>query len=225
MRNGLLILCLFLAAGTSAQSNPKAVVRQQTFGVYSSYTTFEGIKFDSGELVIFSNGYKITRDEFLVVFRGDSLSDTSNAAKTAYLKKYILNYQKAFEAMDQGLDTTTQFQLDYLTYKQGLITPYLNEGKTRLEAEALPEVKYALRRYYADKLVRILMNKEVWAPQTDAVLQEFYYDHLSLYQGQPFEISKTKVIYDQQKEKETDLMQRINTKFLFKINEDLQRKL
>ncbi len=221
MKRSLLIFCLLIGVTAFAQSNPKAILRQQTFGVYSSYSSLDEIKFDSTDLVVFQNGYKISKEELLTLYTLDS----AVMPKKTYLDKYVVNYARAFEAMDQGLDTTTKFQLDYLTHKQELITPYLNEGKTRVEAEALPQVKYALRKYYVEQLAKLLMKKEVYVFQSDDVLRDFYNEHLSLYQGQPFDISKTKVIYDSQKEKETALNTRIQSKYPFKTNAELLGKL
>ena len=221
MKKCFTLFCLLVVLVVAAQSNPKAVLRQQTFGVYSSFNSLEEIKFDSTDLVVFQNGYKITKEELLTLYTLDS----AVMPKKTYLDKYVVSYVQAFEAMDQGLDTTTKFQLDYLTHKQEIITPYLNEGKTRVEAEALPQVKYALRKYYVEQLAKLLMKKEVYVFQSDDVLRDYYNEHLSLYQGQSFDISKTKVIYDSQKEKETALNTRIQSKYPFKTNTELLGKL
>jgi hypothetical protein len=221
MKKIITLLCICLSLTAFAQSNPKAIVRQQTFGVYTSFESQEAIKFDTSDLVVFMNGYRLTKDELLTLYALDS----AVMAKATYLDKYVTSYKRAFEAMEQGLDTTTKFQLDYLTHKQELITPYLNEGKTRAEAEALPSVKYSLRRYYVQQLEKLLLKREVYVFQSDDVLRDYYNDHLSLYQGQSFEISKTKVIFDSQKEKEKSLNTRIDEHVQLRKNDSLIKSL
>lgn len=193
-------------------------LRQQTFGVSNVAYDLPKYEFDSSGLVYFGNGYLITKNEFLQAFYETPRSDSSQAVQNKFLDEYILKLQKIFEAMDQNLDTSTAFQLNFLKYKQDLITPHLNAGKTRLEAEAMDSVKYSLRKYYGDQLLRALNQKEIWSKDTDANLQEYYNEHLELYQGQSFAISKTKVVHDLNKKLETDLNAKVKGKFLYRIN-------
>ncbi len=193
-------------------------LRQQIFGVSNVAYDLPKYEFDTSGLVFFGNGFLITQEEFLLAFYEIPRSDSSQAAQNKFLDEYILKLQKIFEAMDQDLDTSTTFQLNFLKYKQDMITPWLNEGYSRLDAEARPEVKFALRQYYGDQLLRVLNQKEIWSKDTDENLQEFYNDHLALYQGQSFATSKTKVVHDLNKKLETDLNERVNGKFPFVVN-------
>lgn len=221
MRSILTTLFATLTIIAFGQGNANAVLRQQTFGVYSSIPDLKSYPLDTNTLVVFSNGYVLTKEEFQTVFHATG-ADTTGISKTKYLDKLIDSYQKCFEAMDQNMDTSTRFQLDYLKYKQEVITPWLNEGYSRVDAEAHPDVKYVLRKYYTDKLVQRLLAKEVWSKANDEGDQKtFFYAHPELYQGQPFEISKTKVVFDYQKELETALNERVQKKFDFAKNEKL----
>jgi hypothetical protein len=152
--------------------------------------------------------------------------DSSLATKKKYLDEYILNHQRMFEAFEMNLDTAKDFQLNFLLFKQDLITPYLNEGKTRVEAEALPHVKYTLREQYEKMILKELMKQEVWSHASDeSRLRAYFSEHPELYQGQPFEISKTKVVFDLQKELESALNARVQGKFQFSKNDSAVKKL
>lgn len=224
MKKTFFILFTLVSAFASAQGNANAVLRQQTFGVYSSVSDLSSVQLDSNTLAVFGNGYMLTRQEFELDYHSSG-ADSAGIPKTKYLNTLIAAYQWCFEAMDQQLDTSMAFQLSFLKHKQEIITPYLNEGKTRVEAEALPEVKYALRLYYSEELGRRLKHKEIWSQMTDENLKPFFYAHPELYQGQPYEISKTKVVHDYQKELESGLTTRMQGKFPYKMNTELQKKL
>lgn len=230
MRSVLTVLILFSGLLLSAQDKSAEPlykkVRQLTFGDYYPLTDLKSHKFGEHSLVAFANGYVITDEEFRTAFFAAERSDTSAAAKSKFLNEYILGRQRTFEGMDMDLDSSNRFMMEFIQYKQSTLTPYLNEGKTREEAEALPEVKFGIRRYYAGMVQFELMNREVWSKSNNtAALREFYNNHLSLYQGQSFEISKTKVVHDYQKELESDLDVRIGQKFPYRINTELQSKL
>jgi len=218
-----IVFSLFAFGQTPDDTRVVPPLRQQTFGItYAKYDILK-YEFDTSGLVYFDNGYLITREEFNYVLREAHAMDTSEQIKKRMLSDFILARQKVFEAMDQDLDTAKAFQLNFLMYKQELITPYLNEGKTRLEAEAIPEVKFALRKYYSDEMIRVLNIKEIWSQDTDENLRPYFNGHPELYQGQPYEISKTKVVHDLNKKLETDLNARVTGKFQFVVNPADQR--
>jgi hypothetical protein len=230
MKHALIALLLLAGPLLPAQEQqPEPLykkVRQLVFGEYYPVQDLNALKLGDHALVAFSNGYVIEDTEFRNAFFATERSDTSAAAKTKFLNEYILGRQKTFEGMDMDLDSSSRFMLEYIQYKQTLITPYLNAGKTRIEAEELPEVKYALRRQYAGMVQFELMSQEVWSKSNNTVvLREFYNNHLGLYQGQSFEISRTKVVHDYQKELETELNARVQSRFPYKINQELQAKL
>lgn len=211
------------AKDTTHDARVIPVLRKQTFGEFHAFADVRTYEFDTSGLVIFNNGCLITSEEFRFVLSKAGASDTTQAVKNKMLDDLILSRQKMFEAMDQNLDTSLAFQLDFLKYKQELITPYLNEGRTRLEAESLPEVKYALRAYYCDQLLHALQKKEVWSKDTDGNLIDFWSEHPELYQGQSFAISRTKVIYDLNKKLETALNERVQSKFPYAVNPSWKR--
>jgi hypothetical protein len=229
MRPLFIALYLVFAISTYGQSGSGSAkqvpaLRTQTFGELHAMTDPRTYQFDSAGLVMFSNGYLISRGEFLQAWKEANLADTSQKAKAKFLDDYILRFQKIAEAMNQELDTVVAFQIEYLKFKQELITPYLNAGKTRLEAEAMDSVKYALRTHYGDQLIRVLNYKEIWSEDTDENLRQFYSTH-DLYQGQTFETSKTKVVFDLNKELETKLKGRVQNNFPFAINPRYKGKL
>jgi hypothetical protein len=202
------------------------VLRKQVFSEYTPLADVRTYAFDTSSLVAFSNGFIVSHEEFIHVFNSAVRKDSSLATKTKFLDEYILGRQRMFEAFEQNLDTATEFQLEFLKYKQNFITPYLNEGYTRVEAEALPEVKYSLRAHYSGMILFELMMKEVWMKaNSEADQKTFFYAHPELYQGQPFGVSKTKVVFDYQKELESSLNSRVQSKFTFAKNEKLATQL
>lgn len=219
MKHLVLILFAFITVASYGQ-NANAMLRQQTFGVYSSIADLQAVKPDTNTIAVFGNGFALTREELETVYTVIG-GDSSAFTKKEMADEMIASYQRCFEAMDQNLDTSVTFQIDFLQYKQSIITPYLNEGKTRTEAEALPEVKYVLRLYYVDKMEMKLKAKEIWSQSPDSKLREYFAAHPEKYQGQPYEISRTKVIYDYQKELETAMMTRVTAKFPVQKNTDL----
>jgi hypothetical protein len=228
-----LLILLVLISGSlqlfAQQSNLATnipVLRKQLFSEYTPLADVRTYKFDTSALVAFSNGFIVSKEEFMHVFNSAVRKDSSQETKTKFLDEYILGRQRMFEAFEQNLDTSTAFQLEFLKYKQNFITPYLNKGYTRVEAEALPEVKYALRAHYSGMILFELMLKEVWSKANKESDQKtFFYAHPELYQGQPFEISKTKVVYDYQKQLETELNSKVQGKFSFAKNEQLVKQL
>ncbi|HTF03139.1 MAG TPA: hypothetical protein VK826_03905 [Bacteroidia bacterium] len=237
MKYSLILALLFSVLVATAQpantivTNPpegnEYLLRRQIYGTFSNDVNLGKYVFNDHSLVILQNGYVITDEEFLLAFRSAKRADTSAAAKAKFLDQFILSKQKVFEAMEQNLDTTTAFKLEFLKYKQEKVTPYLNQGYSRLEAEALPEFKYFIRQYYDGMILFELMNKEVWskANSDNGALRTFYNEHLDLYQGQSFEVSRTKVIHDYQAQLEKALEARVKEKFPFKTNAALAAKL
>lgn len=221
----LLLPALLLLAQDQKPEPIYKQVRLQTYGAYYPLKDLQAHAFGVHDLVVFANGCVITDAEFREAFFAAERSDTSAAAKSKFLDEFVLGRQRVFEAMEKDLDTSNQFQLEFLTQKQNILTPYLNEGKTRQEAEALPEVKFKLRRYHSGRLQFELMNREIWSQSSTAKLREFYNNNPALYQGQSFEISRTKVIHDYQKQLEDEMNARIKAKFPFRINSDLVARL
>ncbi len=215
-----------LVAQQSNLSTNVPALRKQVFSEYTPLADVRTYAFDTSALIAFSNGFLVSKEEFMHAFNAAPRRDSSLATKTKYLDEYILNHQRMFEAFEMNLDTSKDFQLNFLLFKQELITPYLNEGKSRVEAEALPEVKYSLREKYEKMILKELMRREVWSKANDEGDQKtFFYSHPELYQGQPFEISKTKVVFDYQKELESALNARVQSKFAFAKNDKLVREL
>lgn len=214
----LVLTGLFSSGQTPNEARVVPPLRQQTFGVSNVTYDLKKYVFDTSGLAYFGNGFLLTKNEFLQAFYETNRSDSSQTAQNKFLSEYILRYQKIFEAMSQNMDTSMTFQINFLKYKQDLITPYLNKGMTRLEAEALDTVKYSVRKYYSDQLLRALNYKEIWSQDTDENLRQFYNEHLALYQGQTFEISKTKVVHDLNRKLETDLNERVKSKFPYVAN-------
>lgn len=218
----LICFCTSLVAGI----DPHAL-RRQIYGDFVKDTNFVTHVFKTNELVAFENGYSITKDEFYYNWNRAKRPDSSLSAKTKVLNEMIASYQKVFEGFDQCLDTATSFQLEFLKFKQERLTPYLDKGYSRVEAEALPEFKYFLRWYYNGMVIFNVVNKEVWAKAAmdESALRRFYNDHIGLYQGQTFEISRTKVIHDYQLELDKKLIERVQIKFPYKINDALLNEL
>lgn len=230
MHRVLIVFFIFFATIAHAQQSNLATnvpaLRKQLFSEYTPLADVRTYAFDTSSLVAFSNGFIVSKEEFMHVFNSAVRKDSSLETKTKFLDEYILGRQRMFEAFEQNLDTSTAFQLEFLKYKQEFITPYLNEGYTRIDAEAMPEVKYSLRAHYSGMILFELMMKEVWMKANDVGDQKtFFYAHPELYQGQPFDISKTKVVFDYQKQLETELNARVQGKFAYKTNEMLAKQL
>lgn len=223
----VLILTLLHCVPTllSGSVDPLAL-RRQVFGEYEHTTDVNVYVFGHNQLAIFGNGYVLTQEEYNYAWNRTK-RDSSAAAKAKFLDDMMLLYQKTFEGMELGLDTSTSFQLEFLKYKQEKLTPYLNQGYSRVEAEALPEFKYFIRQYYGGMIVFELMNSQVWmkANMDNVALRNYYNEHLSLYQGQSFEVARSKVVYDYQKELEKQLDERVRQKFPCKANTELKNKL
>jgi hypothetical protein len=220
--------CFAQAPGKGGETTPAerhTILRHQVFGEYTPVSDVRNYAFDSTGLVVFTNGNVITKEEFLHAFNSATRKDSSQETKTQFLNEFILGRQKVFEAMDLQLDTSTAFQLEFLKYKQDFITPYLNEGYTRVQAEALPHVRFSLRQHYSGMLIVELMRKEIWSKGITSNLRAFFDQHPELYQGQSFEISRTKVVHDYNKQLEAELMQRIQGKFVYATNAKLAAKL
>jgi hypothetical protein len=220
-------LCILMLASISlhAALDP-LVLRKQVFGDFGKKINVDTFSFASQQLAVFNNSYVITMEEYHYSWNRTK-RDSTHDKRVAFLGDLVLLYQKAFEAMDKQMDTSTAFQLEFLKYKQTALTPYLNEGYTRVEAEELPAFKFMLRQYYCGILVFELMNMEVWTKANrDTEAQKNYYNnHIDLYQGQNFETSRTKVIHDYQKELESNLDARVREKFTSRMNVVLSAKL
>lgn len=225
MRVPAIIVFLFCSTLLSSAIDPFAL-RRQVFGEFEHTTDVNAYVFGPNELAIFSNGYVLTQDEYNRAW-GQTKRDTSGNAKEEFLGDMILMYQKVFEAMELCLDTSMAFQLEFLKYKQQKLNPYLEKGYSRVEAESLPEFKYFIRQYYNGMILFELMNREVWtkANSDNAALRKYYSEHPDKYQGQPFEVARSKVVYDYQKELEKQLDDRVKKKFQCKINSGLKNKL
>lgn len=229
MKRLLLFVCLLAAAVCVAQNtqpvDERYMLRKQVFGDYARTGDVMAYKFDTADVVLFNTGYVATKEEFLFLFYSVPRKDSTAAGKKQFLDEFTLSRQRVFEAMEQCLDTAYSFQLGFLIHKQNFITPYLDKGYTRVEAEALPEVKYALRQEYSSMIITELLRKEIWSKATTFNLKAFYTTHPELYQGQSFEISRTKVVYDYQKQLEEELNERVRNKFQYKANTAVVNRL
>ncbi len=227
MKNLATILLLVSSGIAMAQPGEAFALRKQIYSDYYDTLDLAKYTFKLNTLVVFQNGYEMTTVFFMNIFRSQKRTDTTQTGKAKFLDDVIVMQQKVFEGMDQGIDTTTAFKLEFLKHKQNSLTPYFNEGYTRLEAEALPEFKYAMRQYYDGIILFELMNKEVWKKgnSDNEALRNFYNEHLALYQGQTFEISRTKVVHDYQAELEKQLIAKSASKFPCKINVELLGRL
>lgn len=218
MKNLAIVIVLFFSLEAIAAIDP-TILRNQVFGDYGKKILVDTFQFGTRHLAVFSNSYVLTLDDYNYSWYA-AKRDSTREKRMQHVNDMIDMYQKAFTAMEMNLDTSTSFQLEFLQYKQQQLTPYLNQGMTRSDVEALPEFRYKIRHYYCGMAIFELMNKEVWtkANRDTQGQKDYYYNHLDKYQGQSFEISKTKVIYDWQKELEVKLLERVKSNYAFKIN-------
>lgn len=225
MKKIVTAIVLFCSVELVASIDP-AVLRNQIFGDYGKKILVDTFSFGTHHLAVINNSYVLALEEYNYSWSATK-RDSTRDTRIKHLNDMIEMYQKAFTGMDMNLDTSTKFQLEFLQYKQRQLTPYLNEGKTRAEVEAMPEFRYKIRHYYCGMVIFELMNSEVWT-KANRDLQgqkDYYYAHLDKYQGQSFEISKTKVIYDWQKELEAKLVERVKADYAYKINTLVSDKL
>lgn len=220
------VIALLLFCTSSYAAIDPATLRNQIFGDYGKKILVDTFQFGTRHLAVINNSYVLTIDEYNYSWNA-AKRDSTRDKRLKHVEDMIEMYQKAFTAMDMNLDTSTKFQLEFLQYKQGQLTPYLNKGMTRLEVEALPEFRYKIRHHYCGMIIFELMNNEVWtkANRDTQGQKDYYYSHLDKYQGQSFEISKTKVIHDWQMELQAKLIERAKANYAYKINTLLSDKL